>query len=256
MAENNIVLAIAMGTGRKERENAHLPGLIDLGGDMDVKNYNQGDNICYCLGINSEALNEKTLPETLKEARFHLENSPHCVGFKLYPGYNYVYVNDPIHKEIFGLAREFDVPVAIHTGETASSTGILKYSHPLSVDEAAVMNPDVRFVMCHMGNPWIMDACEVALKNPNVYMDMSGLGEGYFTKDDFLGGYSGYIEYIKTWLTYLGDYKKILYGTDWPLVNMGTYLQVMMEIIPEKYHNDVFFQNAIRVYPRIKTFIK
>ena len=256
MAENSIVLAVAMGTGRKERENAHLPGLINLGGELDVAHYNQGENICYCLGINSEALNDQTLPQTLAEARYHLERCPHCVGFKMYPGYNYVYVHDPIHREIYDLAREFDVPVCIHTGETASSTGVLKYAHPLTIDEAAVRYPDVRFVMCHMGNPWIMDACEVAAKNPNVYMDMSGLGEGYFTKEDFLTGYSDYVTHIKTWLTYLGDYSKVMYGTDWPLVNMKTYLETMMAIIPPAHHDAVFYQNALRVFPRIKQFIK
>lgn len=256
MEENGIVMCIAMGTGRKERREAHLPGLIDLAGPLDPVSYNQGDNICYCLGINSEALNRDTLPFTLREARRHLETCDHCVGLKMYPGYNYVYLSDPRHEELYALAEEFDVPVMIHSGETASATALLKYSHPLTVDEVAVTHPNVRFVLCHMGNPWVMDACEMALKNPNVYLDLSGLGEGFFTKDQFLENYAGYVEYLKTWMQYLGRYDKIMYGTDWPLVNMKTYLETMRAIIPQKYHRQVFYENALTVFPRVRALLE
>ena len=256
MEENGIVLCIAMGTGRKERKDAHMPGLIDLAGDLDPEDYRQGDNICYCLGINSEALNEDTILVSLQEARRHLSLCSHCVGIKMYPGYNHVYLSDPRHEPFYALAEEFDVPVMIHTGETASSTALLKYSHPLTVDEVAVAHPNVRFVMSHMGNPWVMDACELALKNPNVYLDLSGLGEGYFTKEEFFENFSGYIQYLQTWMQYLSRYDKIMYGTDWPLVNMKTYLETMRAVIPKKYHRQVFYENALRVFPRVKALLE
>ena len=71
------------------------------------------------------------------------------------------------------------MPVAVHTGDTAFSDARLKYAHPLTVDEAAADFPDVKFVICHCGNPWFADATEVAAKNPNVYIDLSGLLEAY-----------------------------------------------------------------------------
>ena len=54
----------------------------------------------------------------------------------------------------------------------------MKYSHPLTVDEAAVAFPDVTFVIAHCGCPWFADAAEVACKNANVCIDLSGLVEG------------------------------------------------------------------------------
>ena len=42
---------------------------------------------------------------------------------------------------------------------------------PLLVDDVAVDNPDVKFVMAHFGNPWLIDAAEVIYKNDNVWAD-------------------------------------------------------------------------------------
>jgi len=36
-------------------------------------------------------------------------------------------------------------------------------------------------VICHVGNPWIIDCMEVVYKNPNVYADISGLVPGEFS---------------------------------------------------------------------------
>ena len=60
------------------------------------------------------------------------------------------------------------MPVVIHTGDTANPTALLKYSHPLTVDAVAVNFPRVQFVMAHYGNPFIVEATEVAKKNPNA----------------------------------------------------------------------------------------
>ena len=62
-------------------------------------------------------------------------------------------------------------------GQTAGSRAYLKYSHPLTLDEAAVRHPDVNFVMCHFGNPWLLDAAAVE-KNENVMTDPPAFWRG------------------------------------------------------------------------------
>ena len=44
---------------------------------------------------------------------------------------------------LYRLAAKYDKPVAVHTGLTAMSSAILKYSHPLVLDEAAAKFPSV-----------------------------------------------------------------------------------------------------------------
>ena len=128
---------------------------------------------------------------------------------------------------------------------------MLKYSHPLAVDEAAVRFPRVRFVLAHCGNPWITDAVAVAAKNPNVFLDLSGLAEGNFSPDRFCTRFCGHWEHLRHWLTDLDDWEKVMYGSDWPLVNIPAYLEIIRRLIPEEHREKVFFANACRIFPKI-----
>ena len=102
-------------------------------------------------------------------------------GLKIYPGYEPFYPADQKFEPAYKLAEEFDVPVMIHTGDTYAPQGKVKYSHPLNVDEVAVDYPKVKFLICHLGNPWFRDCMEVVYKNENLYTDISGLTLGDFS---------------------------------------------------------------------------
>ncbi|MBR6862916.1 MAG: amidohydrolase family protein, partial [Acidaminococcaceae bacterium] len=178
----------------------------------------------------------------------------HCLGIKFYMGYQNVYLYDPRHEPLFELAKAYDVPVAMHSGETANHHGRLRYSHPLTVDEAACRHPDVRFVICHAGNPWIVDAFEVASKNENVFMDFSGLWEHRLTpeREEEIEDFQ---KYVRMWMNYHGIWDKIMYGSDWPLINIPDNIRNLGRIVPEKHWNEFYYDNALRVYSRIKVCV-
>jgi len=159
-----------------------------------------------------------------------------------------IYVTDPVYDQVYELAEAYHKPVAIHTGETATPQALLKYSHPLTLDEAAVSHPNIQFVMCHFGNPWLMDAAAVVSKNKNVAVDISGLLEGRVDVPKFLAEKRGYAEALRAWLGYLGEYDQVMFGTDWPLVNLKAYIEFAGALVPEKYHGKLFFDNANRIY--------
>ncbi len=255
--ENNIVFSVAMGNTMDAtcRFSGVPPRLINLKGPFDEICYNQYEYIGYCLGVQSELINEENAEATACEFEFYLKQ-PQSLGIKLYPGYNTVYVNDRRHWPLFELARAYHVPVVIHTGDTANSMGLLKYSHPLTVDEAAVAFPDVTFVIAHCGNPWIVDAVEVASKNRNVCIDMSGLLAGRTDPLKLYERNADYFRHLKLWLNYLGQYDKVLYGSDWPLVNIPMYLKVMQHVIPEKEQEKFFYANALRVFWKINELLR
>ena len=102
-------------------------------------------------------------------------------ALKIYPGYEPFYPADAKLAPAYELAEAFDVPVMIHSGDTYAPRGKVKYSHPLHVDDVAVDFPRVKFLICHLGNPWFRDCMEVVYKNDNVYTDISGLVLGNFT---------------------------------------------------------------------------
>lgn len=255
--DNGIVFSVAMGNtmDASSRFGGVPPRLIDLARPFDEEHYNQPGSIGWCLGVQSEEMSEENAVRTAREFEFYLQKHGHCLGIKLYPGYNAVYVNDRRHWPLFELARAYGVPVVIHTGDTARPTGLLKYSHPLTVDEAAVAFPDVTFVIAHCGNPWIADAAEVAAKNPNVCIDLSGLLEGNPSDSFLFEENQGYLMLLRTWLNYLGRYDKVMYGSDWPLINIPQYIKTIAYVVPEKYHEDVFYNNALRIFSRIPALL-
>ncbi len=145
-------------------------------------------------------------------------------GIKIYPGYEPIGIDDPRLHPVFELAADTNVPVMFHTGDTYAKGAKLKHAHPLLVDDVAVDFPDVRFVMAHAGNPWFVDAAEVIYKNDNVYADISGLTLVKFETD-----FERLMrDRLRDMIDYMGAAeRKLMYGTDWPLVHMGPYIDFL-----------------------------
>ncbi|CAA9356329.1 MAG: hypothetical protein AVDCRST_MAG68-4459 [uncultured Gemmatimonadetes bacterium] len=182
--------------------------------------------------------------ETLAELRALLETG-RVRALKLYPGYQAFYVYDPQLRGVYGLAAEFGVPVMIHTGDTYDRLGKLKYTHPLTIDEAAVDFRDVHFVICHMGNPWLMDAAEVIYKNENVSGDISGFTLGTFEErfERLM------IAKMRDVIAYANGTGGLLYGTDWPISDMASYLRFVekLELSGEEAEN-LLWKNASTLF--------
>lgn len=229
------------------QEEGIVHGIVMGNQTLDLSYHQYPEFLSYCIGLDSNCLNARSLTASIDKVEQHLQRK-NCVGIKLYPGYNSQYVFDTAYFPYYELAKTYDKPVAIHTGDTAGTGGLLKYSHPLTIDEVAVAFPQVTFVMCHLGNPWIVDGIAVVDKNDNVAADLSGLFEGMVDPQKIQEKSKGYLEHLRTWLGYLDQYDKLLYGTDWPLVNIPNYIAFIKSIIPEAYYEDVFYKNALRIY--------
>lgn len=197
-------------------------------------------NIHVVAGVSWKTLNE----DHIAEWRALLE-AGELKGLKLYPGYEPFYPADQKLEPVYRLAEEFDVPVMIHCGDTYAPTGKVKFAHPLNVDEVAVDFPKVKFLICHLGNPWFRDCMEVVYKNENVYTDFSGL-----TLGDFSDRFEAYMRaQLKEMLLWGMNPRKVLYGTDWPLATMESYLQFVEELkLPPKDRALMLYENAARLF--------
>lgn len=166
-------------------------------------------------------------------------------GLKLYPGYEPFYVHDPRMRVVYELAAEFEVPVMIHSGDTFDPAGKVKYAHPIEVDEVAVDHRAVTFVICHLGNPWVTDTMEVIYKNENVVGDISGLTLGAFEArfERYMLGR------IREVVAFAGNPASLLYGTDWPICEMGSYIRFVRQLELSKEDEElVLWRNASRVF--------
>jgi len=56
------------------------------------------------------------------------------------------------------------------------------------------------------------------------------------------------MNHIKRGLVYADSYKKIIFGTDWPLVKIKPYVEFVKVLIPKEYHEDVFYNNAFKLF--------
>jgi len=229
MKKNNAVRAITITDVIKDA--------TPIGSELLLKQLNENKSLIGVCGVNPELLNKKQINKTRELLQKGL-----IKGLKIYLGYYARYPFDARYKKIFSLAQKYNCPVIFHTGDTLSTMGktLVKYAHPLNIDEVAVAWPKMKIVIAHAGYPWVIDAAEVAYKNENVFVDISGWIFG-----NKINSYDK--DTVKRLIEYTGPHK-ILYGTDWPLVKMETYLKFFKTAIPKKYWKDVFYNNARRVF--------
>jgi predicted TIM-barrel fold metal-dependent hydrolase len=183
-------------------------------------------------------------------------NRGSIVAFKAYLGYLHFGPDHPNYVPYYRLAEKYDLTMILHTGDNWSTTAKVKYAHPLLVDEVAVDHPDVRFVMAHFGNPWLVDAAEVVFKNANVRADLSGLFVGTTEQIDKIlaegklpdSANGLIISDLKKAMGYVDDFKKFVYGSDWPLAPMDAYRRLIESIVPAEAHMAVFRDNALDVF--------
>jgi predicted TIM-barrel fold metal-dependent hydrolase len=215
--------------------NANRPSVAQV-----VEAVERAPNLGVVAGISYLEYKERDLRELADFLRAGLVK-----GLKLYPGYEPFYPHDSRLEVVYQLAEEFRVPVMIHCGDTYHPRGKLKYAHPLEVDEVAVDHPRVNFVICHLGNPWLTDCMEVVYKNKNVYADFSGLVLGEFTEafEDYME------EQIADVILYAGEPDQFLFGSDWPICSMKSYVEFVRQLkLPEEDRQAILYENARKLF--------
>jgi predicted TIM-barrel fold metal-dependent hydrolase len=86
---------------------------------------------------------------------------------------------------------------------------------------------------------------EVVYKNQNVYADISGLVLGEFTEafEDYMA------EEIRDVILYAGDPGRFLFGTDWPICSMKSYIAFVRQLqLPEDAYNLIMCENSRRLF--------
>jgi predicted TIM-barrel fold metal-dependent hydrolase len=110
------------------------------------------------------------LPNYVEEAAEFLAH-PKFLGMKMHPLLDGFHPNDPSVHPLIELLLEHDLPVLIHCGHPI-------FTLPWSIEELAVSFPAAKIVLGHMGHGnvvYINGSIEVALRNPNVYLETSGM---------------------------------------------------------------------------------
>jgi uncharacterized protein len=235
MENNNIHYSILLSSYKIDLNRPSTSQIIDIINKNDNKNK---------IGVVGGFTIDNHTKEDLKNYKQWLKDDI-IKGIKLYCGYEHHYPYDERYQIVYDICVEFDCPIMIHTGDAFSNRAKVKYSHPLNIDDVAVDNPELKIVMCHIGNPWITDCQEVLYKNSNVYADISGLIVGDFTSS----GEKHYADKIKEILNYVDSPHHLLYGSDWPISNMKSYTNFVQKLGLDKESYDLLmYKNAKSIF--------
>ena len=155
-------------------------------------------------------------------------------GMKLAPNYQNFEPMSSSALEVYSYAEQNKLPILFHQGTGIMRTAPLRYTHPLVMDEIAMLFPDLKIIMAHMGHPWNEDCITVIRKHPNVYADVSGL-------------------FYRPWQMYNGMrlayewsvFHKLLFGSDWPLTTPTDTINHLRGMVTfAKKHNLPGFPNT------------
>jgi len=176
-------------------------------------------------------------------------------ALKAYLGYIHLPPDSQAYIPYYELAATYKVPVVFHTGDTYSKSAKVRFAHPLLVDDVAVDHPDVRFVIAHFGNPWLIDAAEVIYKNDNVWADLSALiigdealFDGHFAAKKPVPEITSVIPSVRDAIRYTGKPERFLFGSDWPLAPMSSYRKLIEAIVPLEHRQAIFLDNARHLF--------
>ncbi len=168
-------------------------------------------------------------------------------ALKFYTGYEHVYPSDERLRPYMELLVKYGRPVIFHCGDLYDKIpgAKLKYSHPLEVDDLAAELPDLKIIIAHIGTPWALDAAQVCYKNRNVYADCSGFVYGGFNARSrrVFKGYWKIFDDINEGCAH----DKILFGSDWPICDIRSYVGVVKRLAGPHRAN-IFSGNAKKVF--------
>ncbi len=134
-------------------------------------------------------------------------------GLKVHSSANSVYLNDKRRMfPIYDFCQEVGLPILFHTGTTGLGDCEIKYSKTELLDEVCQDFPDLKVVMAHFGWPWPEVAIAIALRSPNVFIDVSGWKPRYLPQS-ILPYLNGILQ------------DRFLFGTDSPMLRQKEWME-------------------------------
>lgn len=138
----------------------------------------------------------------------------------------------------YALGAELDVPIAMQAG-TSGGLMASECGRPISIDRAALYFRDTRFLLSHLGWPWVDEAVAMTLKFPNVYLGTGAYPPRHWagTVTDFLRG---------------PGRSKMVFGTNFPTVGHRHALNQVDELgLDADVERALLGETARRVFTRL-----
>jgi hypothetical protein len=143
--------------------------------------------------------------ESIRKLKYWVRER-HFRGLSLRPFMIGLPADDPHYYPFYAKCVELDVPVSIHASANWTTSRPSDLGHPRHFDAVACHFPELKLILSHAGYPWVLEACLLAWKHPNVYLELAAHRPKYFTVPG--AGWEPLFRYGQTTIQ-----DKILYGT-------------------------------------------
>ncbi|HPV70837.1 MAG TPA: amidohydrolase family protein [Candidatus Magasanikbacteria bacterium] len=188
-------------------------------------------------------------------------------GVKIYPGYQNFCPSDPTFFSLYSLAEEFNLSVAIHTGELhhccsreqreqgnrkcrRNNCPIDQLGHlaePCQMIGAIKAFPRVNFILAHLGNPYFSQVRDAISLFPNVYTDISGQFLSG-TEEDTEEYRQFVVEQIRQILRVPRGIDRLMFGTDFPIQSYADSIALVKALhLSVEDEEKIFYGNAARL---------
>lgn len=148
-------------------------------------------------------------------------------GLKFHAPTVETYPNDEtLMVPLYRKAEALGLRVIHHTGTTALGRCRVKYARPVYLDDVAQAFPDLRILAAHFGWPWMDECFAVLMRNPNLYMDLSGWAPRYLPE--------GLFSMVN------GPFRdRTLVGSDFPMLAPGAWREEFQRVVAPRLKEGV-----------------
>jgi len=129
------------------------------------------------------------------------------VGINVQPFASGIHADSAACYPVYTRCRDYDIPIAVHTGINYSSAKSLEFGRPIHLDRVACDFPGIEIVMNHGGWPWVPEAVAIARKHVGIYLEIGGVSPKYIGRER-----TGWEVFLQLANTLLRD--QILFATD------------------------------------------
>jgi uncharacterized protein len=169
-------------------------------------------------------------------------------GLKLYPPFGYS-LDSILLKPYLEVCDDNNLTVLTHTGPSLKSLEN-HLADPEDIEKIARQYPNVNFILAHAAFQLSDELIEIISTHQNVFFDISGFQTFLNNQKIFLA--KCFKKIFDNELT-----SRVLFGTDWPLYNLMTPLNVQIERLREfgksqlgdefeSLLNDTMYKNALK----------
>jgi predicted TIM-barrel fold metal-dependent hydrolase len=162
----------------------------------------------------------------------HLVRDRGFRGLSLRPFMTGLPADDRRYYPLYAKCVELEIPLSIHTSANWTTVAVSDLGHPRHIDTLAADFPELKIVMSHAGYPWVLEACLLAWKYPNVYLELAAHRPKYLAAPG-----TGWEPLLRFGQTTVKD--KVLFGTGWFLLGRPPS-QVVEEFRALPVAEDVF----------------